>query len=107
MMSELVETCSCCGSLCGDRDEITHFFGCHYCGHRWLPVNASNILQHYAGLSGRNAMPAKYLDRKLQERVTFLSSMLHDGMRVLEIGCAEGDLGRCLKENVQRLIIRV
>lgn len=98
MKTERVGNCACCGNPRSERDDITQFFGCDYCGHQWLPANTRNILQHYAELSGRNAMPVKYLDIKLQERVNFILPMLHDGMRVLEVGCAEGDLGRSLKE---------
>lgn len=34
----------------------------------------------------------------MADRLNDLTPLLHDGMRVLEIGCAEGDLGRRIKE---------
>jgi len=95
-----VVTCCCCGGSAHDKNEKNNFFRCPCCGHQWLPVNSELNLQHYAELSDRNAMPKAYLDRKLQERVTFLMSMIHKGMSILEVGCAEGDLGKHLKEKV-------
>lgn len=42
-------------------------------------------------------MPQRYLERKFTERTAALLPLLRAGARVLEVGCAEGDLARYLK----------
>lgn len=54
--------------------------------------------QHYVPLRGRNRITDPDYARKMADRLNDLTPLLHDGMRVLEIGCAEGDLGRRIKE---------
>ena len=54
----------------------------------------------YARQSGRNALPERYVARKLDERLAQLESYLAPGMRILEIGCAEGLLGARIKATV-------
>ena len=90
------EQCCCC----------THFetllrgvTDCSVCHHRWLTVNQRYNTDYYVQLSERNALPDRYIEQKNKERIDFLLPMLEKGMRVLEIGCAEGELGRLLKEN--------
>jgi len=63
-------------------------------------VNSEKNLQHYSELSGRNVMPAAYLNQKHDERITFLLPLLREGMRILEVGCAEGELGKRIKERI-------
>jgi SAM-dependent methyltransferase len=50
---------------------------------------------HYTGRAGRNA--GVELESKTRERARFVAPLLAAGARVLEIGCAEGSLGRALK----------
>jgi len=52
---------------------------------------------HYAHLTGRNVLPARYLERKLTDRLADLAPLMRTGMRVLEVGCAEGELGKRIK----------
>lgn len=42
-------------------------------------------------------MPRRYLERKLAERTAALAFRITTGARLLEIGCAEGELGQRLK----------
>lgn len=51
----------------------------------------------YARLSGRNALPERYVARKLAERLAQLEPHLAPNMRILEVGCAEGLLGARIK----------
>jgi len=94
------EVCCCCGSAYVEKSENNSFFICDCCGHQWLTVNDELNLKRYATLSGRNSMPDAYLEKKLQERVVFLLPMIRNGMRILEVGCAEGELGKRLKDRV-------
>jgi len=94
------EVCCCCGSAYVEKSENNNFFICDCCGHQWLTVNNELNLKRYATLSGRNSMPDAYLEKKLQERIVFLLPMIRNGMRILEVGCAEGELGKRLKDRV-------
>lgn len=72
---------------------------CPVCGHRWAtPVQMQR--QHgdyYAQLRERNRVVAPEHEQKVAERLHDLASLLRDGLRVLEVGCAEGELGRRIK----------
>lgn len=78
---------------------ITHHL-CSLCGHRWtISTNTEpQQQQYYSQLVGRNSIAALDYERKMVGRLNDLAPLLHNGMRILEIGCAEGDLGRRIKE---------
>lgn len=78
---------------------VTHYL-CQRCGHRWhAAVELSSTRQHdyYARLRERNRVADSACHRKMIDRLSDLTPLLHDGMRILEIGCAEGELGRRIK----------
>jgi SAM-dependent methyltransferase len=53
----------------------------------------------YSTKIGRNSeIPQGFLRRKITDRMNDLSKIISDGARVLEVGCAEGDLGKAIKE---------
>lgn len=70
---------------------------CPRCAHRWRAPEAASVTA-YADLSARNAMSAAWVGRKFAERAAAIAPLLRDGQRLLEIGCAEGELGRRLKQ---------
>ena len=93
-------TCPCCAT-----PEATPGDRCPVCGHRWRPAeqapgpvdSTAGATAYYATLTGRNALPARYVERKLAERIAALRPLLQPGQRILEVGCAEGQLGARLK----------
>jgi SAM-dependent methyltransferase len=91
------DACPCCGtSEVGLRDSL---YFCDRCHHRWRSDSQENMQAHYATQSGRNALPEHYIKRKLDERYAALHDYLDNGMHVVEIGCAEGDLGGLIKSH--------
>lgn len=92
----MYELCPCCEAKAEHR--LNHVLTCSYCHHSWRLANPTLVNKHYSDLIGRNQLPDKYTQKKLTERVQHLSSYLTKGMSVLEVGCAEGDLGEKIKE---------
>jgi SAM-dependent methyltransferase len=93
----VVDYCPVClgkGLLCL-RGRVSNYL-CQYCGHCWSGESLDQ--QYYGQLSGRNTISDPYYEKKMADRLSDLMPLLHNGMRVLEIGCAEGDLGRRIKE---------
>ena len=89
-------TCPCCGS----RQTLLpspHYTACSLCGHRWrLPLEQASYYQTLA--VARNDVSTPWFKRKIGERVAAVADLLKTGdERVLEIGCAEGELGREVK----------
>jgi 2-polyprenyl-3-methyl-5-hydroxy-6-metoxy-1,4-benzoquinol methylase len=70
---------------------------CRSCRHRWTGAAGFELQQHYSQLSGRNSVADPDYARKMADHLSDLAPLLHNGMRVLEIGCAEGDLGKRIK----------
>lgn len=83
--------CPCCHS------PISGKFRCRYCGHVWHSTDAYFTGVAYATQSARNALPLKYIERKMSCRLDEIRSHIRPGMHVLEVGCAEGELGRRIK----------
>jgi 2-polyprenyl-3-methyl-5-hydroxy-6-metoxy-1,4-benzoquinol methylase len=69
---------------------------CLFCSHRWLPPKMRQRID-YSRIGNRNPAQNQYLQKKTKERVDFLSRFISDGMSILEIGCAEGAIGRTIK----------
>lgn len=86
--------CPCCLSeYTVTRDNLDGFF-CSICGHRWRNSNLPKM--YYAECSGRNnGMP--YVQKKYLDRMKDVLPLLRQGMRVLEIGCADGYYGGQVK----------
>jgi SAM-dependent methyltransferase len=55
-------------------------------------------LSHYVASQGRNPSNERNLQRKLDDRLNSIAPFLTGGMRILEIGCAEGHLGARIKQ---------
>lgn len=73
---------------------------CSCCGHRWrLPPETVSSAGYYEALVARNDPQAPWFKRKIADRVAALSALLEvsEARRVLEIGCAEGELGGAIK----------
>lgn len=73
---------------------------CSCCGHRWrLPPEAVSSAGYYEALIARNDPQTPWFKRKISDRVALLSTLLKESgaRRVLEIGCAEGELGSAIK----------
>lgn len=85
--------CPACHSLC----MVSY---CMRCAHRWLPAQVRSET-NYAGISNRNPTGNRHLEKKIEDRVRFLSDFLSDGMRILEIGCAEGSIGKVVKSKLE------
>lgn len=79
--------CPCCSSVAVDGR-------CTVCGHVWKSHPVHVI---YSDKVGRNKLPTRYFERKLAERLAALEPKVHGGMNILEIGCAEGEMGGRLK----------
>jgi SAM-dependent methyltransferase len=73
---------------------------CERCGHVWSLVAAPGNA-YYQSLVGRNASDQAALQAKVDGRIASLRSVLRDGLRVLEVGCAEGALGQRIKQAFQ------
>lgn len=85
--------CPCCGTTA--TEILTHpsfHHRCASCSHRWRDAN-TKLERYYQSLHGRNAVPAADLARKLSDRLDSLRPFVQEGQRILEIGCAEGELG--------------
>jgi len=72
---------------------------CPQCRHRWQEAgDDESHRRYYSGLSGRNNVLDPAYAKKIESRLVELAPLLQAGMRVLEIGCADGDLGRRVKQ---------
>ena len=89
--------CPCCLSpQTVDSAEPGSYSRCAGCGHRWVASDAI-VPVDYGRLYGRNVIQGASHARKLQDRIADISPLLRPGMRVLEIGCAEGSLGAMVR----------
>ncbi|HZX52476.1 MAG TPA: class I SAM-dependent methyltransferase [Pseudomonas sp.] len=73
---------------------------CSCCGHRWrLPSETVYSAGYYEALVARNDPQAPWFKRKISDRVALLCRLLEESgaLRILEIGCAEGELGGAIK----------
>lgn len=71
---------------------------CMRCGHRWRMPLGGGGARYYEALVARNDPQTPWFRRKTADRVAALSSLLTPRVqRVLEIGCAEGELGGAIK----------
>lgn len=95
--SPLASACPCCCAAVALLPSPS-YTRCMGCGHRWrLPLDKTGA-GYYEALVARNDPQAPWFKRKLADRVAVLSSLLEAGVqRVLEVGCAEGDLGAAIK----------
>lgn len=89
--------CPCCDTGAPDALDREHAaFRCLACGHTWRGTALPD--GYYTACAGRNAgMPDQA--RKLADRMADLAPYLSDGMRILEVGCADGELGAEIKRH--------
>jgi len=94
-----IKKCPCCSSnkITFYRAPEPHLF-CTTCFHR---RKDSIPRDYYRRLSGRSKMLQKNLKKKSLERLKFLRQYLKKGMKILEVGCAEGALGEAIKRKFQ------
>lgn len=90
-------TCPCCGNACTSRDEALRLpEACPACGHRWHGGVA--VASHdYRTQQHRNRPSSNEHRDKLSDRMRDIAPLLKPGMRVIEIGCAEGSLGQLVR----------
>ncbi len=88
--------CPCCRNGSAEFDR-TGLHLCPGCGHRWRDADPLVQSDHYSSLAGRNAVSAGQRERKFTDRMSTIAPLLRDGLRILEIGCAEGELGGLIK----------
>lgn len=87
-MTKVLNQCPCC------RNDIKKGLPCSFCGHL-VTRDRSDI--HYDQLVDRNP-DTTILQKKILERVEFLSGYINAVDSVMELGCAEGALLKELKK---------
>jgi SAM-dependent methyltransferase len=92
--------CPCCASpqQVLDTDPPSRYC-CPACGHRWRDAAAIPPID-YGKQCGRNPSGSASHARKLRDRMADISPLLRSGLRILEIGCAEGSLGMMVRQSV-------
>ncbi len=97
-MSAMLPHCPCCAAPAGERPTGSRYIRCSRCGHRWRAAPADGAATRYEALVERNDPDTRWFRRKIADRVAALSSLMNSGVaRILEVGCAEGELGRQTK----------
>lgn len=91
--------CPCCaGSQIQARGET---YCCQQCLHVWREIASEQVETDYRMQEGRNAMPAESLAAKFNDRLNALAPYLTSGQQIVEVGCAEGELGARIKQAYQ------
>jgi len=89
--------CPCCGNANTIRDEALRLPAiCPGCGHRWLD-GVAVALPDYLTQKNRNSTSSQGHRDKLSDRLRDIAPLLKPGMRIIEIGCAEGSLGQLVR----------
>ncbi len=88
-------SCPCCLEVVSSATSA--FSKCHRCGHKW---RHSPIEIVYENLELRNAGPERHKERKIEDRSKLVLSLITPFTRVLEIGCAEGDLAANIRSKM-------
>lgn len=91
--------CPCCRSDSVSTIESGDWYQCAACQHRWR-THASVSQAHYVQQQNRNLPGNPYLTRKTEERVQAVLKRITEGARILEVGCAEGQLGQAVKQTL-------
>jgi SAM-dependent methyltransferase len=92
--------CPCCLSTCfkPPSSHVDDYIRCSGCGHRWR--ESSHVgSDHYSFLSARNDSDSPWFKRKMssREELIQLLAITTGAEQILEVGCAEGELGRRIK----------
>ena len=97
-MAAPASTCPCCANPATAPVASPAYTHCPQCGHRWRLPQGEADNRYYETLVERNDPQTPWFKRKLTERTTALAALLTPRVRrVLEVGCAEGELGRAIK----------
>jgi 2-polyprenyl-3-methyl-5-hydroxy-6-metoxy-1,4-benzoquinol methylase len=88
--------CPCCTTPAPAPPSPAGYHTCRRCRHRWRAPRISNPID-YTALSARNDPDTSWFRRKTDDRLATLTALVEPGQRILEVGCAEGELGRQLK----------
>ena len=92
--------CPCCGNPSISRDPVSRLGEfCPACDHRWQAIGSGARID-YAVQASRNEPATAAHRRKLDDRLCTILPLLRPGLRILEIGCAEGSLGAAIKQAV-------
>lgn len=90
-------TCPCCNA--GNAQTLAddnRVFLCQTCAHVWQSVRLP--AGYYAACAGRNDQ-CPDLEKKYADRLNGIARYLRPGLRILEIGCADGALGARIKQH--------
>jgi len=89
--------CPCCGNANTIWDEAIRLPAiCPGCGHRWQD-GVAVALPDYLTQRNRNRTSSPQHRDKLSGRLRDITPLLKPGMRIIEIGCAEGSLGQLVR----------
>lgn len=105
-MSAADSLCPCCATPATGEAGPGNYRICPCCGHRWRAAGTIDAVHHYQALSDRNDAETPWFRRKMDSRQTLLLPLLlplagqPPAARILEVGCAEGELGRRVKAMV-------
>lgn len=94
----MITTCPCCRTTlppagAGEQAELR----CPACDHVWR--SGGLAASYYAACAGRNDN-APGVAQKYADRMSSVVPLLHPGMRILEIGCADGAFGAMVKDRM-------
>lgn len=94
-------TCPCCSAPSPGEPGTGDYRACPYCGHRWRAADLFDAAR-YESLSDRNDAETPWFKRKMDSRQALLLPLAgkFPAVRILEVGCAEGELGRRVKAQV-------
>jgi len=98
-MAAPANTCPCCASPATTPVASPAYAHCRQCGHRWRkPRGEAGSSHYYETLVERNDPQTHWFKQKITNRVAALASLITPRVRrILEIGCAEGELGAEIK----------
>lgn len=95
-------SCPCCMTLSTVALPGAVYSSCRCCDHQWrLPTGKAGDAGYYQALVARNDISTPWFRRKLDERLDTLLTLKPAPQRLLEVGCAEGELGAALKRHLQ------
>jgi SAM-dependent methyltransferase len=88
---------------CNQKDilcqEISNLIKCCICGHRWIIIKLSP--SYYSELIQRNNPNSNSTHFKINERTQYITKWINhffkNDLKILEVGCAEGFLGKEIK----------
>ncbi|WP_022664672.1 class I SAM-dependent methyltransferase [Desulfospira joergensenii] len=91
------DKCPICNSPANGYEEFTsrRLLFCDFCNH-YFSLDY-DVTSSYSIKEGRNRNASNYLE-KIGNRYNYIKPVIKEGFRILDIGCAEGDLGAYVLE---------